>query len=210
MNDYPLQVGLPREEAKPREGGERVGPHLVENLLHSALRLRGQREQKGPGRPGFFHTTESGRALRVLPKGNAVVFSHNIRSLLTHLSLSLFNSSSPISRRASRWYSGSAAHPSAREETTCPYPFSTIMIEVFIHSSANWRKAVWNFDCVFSQPVLTILLSGALKYRSYSLLQTSIWRRLSSRCRAPSMWRTPVASLRWPTASTAPTPPPLN
>ena len=78
MDDYALQMGLPGEEAKPREGGERVGPHLVENLLHSAVRLRGQREQKGLGRPGFFHTTEPGRALRVLPKGNPVVVSLHI------------------------------------------------------------------------------------------------------------------------------------
>ena len=56
-----------------------------------------------------------------------------------HLSLSLVNSSSPINRRASRWCSGSAAHPSAREETTCPYPFSTIMIEVFIHQQNDER-----------------------------------------------------------------------
>ena len=77
MDDYSLQVGLPGEKAKPREGGERIGPHLVENLLHSALRLRGQREQKGLGRQGFIHPTESGRALRVFPKGNSLHVSQN-------------------------------------------------------------------------------------------------------------------------------------
>ena len=101
MNDYTLQVGLPREEAKPREGGERVGPHLVENLLHSALRLRGQREQKGLVRQGFSHPTEPGRALRVLPEGNAVVVtvvSLNIRSLLTllHVYANHFNITFPL------------------------------------------------------------------------------------------------------------------